>query len=205
MYLFLLVTAHLLPSSRSWGSSSSSGVQLPDGERYRRMNVQGPFVPLSAEGIEADRKRIESRCSSTGEPQPFARCGDCHRQALPARSSFLSSVCGAAALRRQPQLKRWAAPRSVKVPPSLLPAAVAAYGAKMHSLPRTGRSSCHRLCGGNAGGCHASGRTAWLGQFREGRGHLISMHLDALCSVSPWSQIRGLLACSPPAMAARTE
>ena len=40
------------------------GVQLPDGERYRRMNVQGPFVPLSAEEIEADRKRIESRSAA---------------------------------------------------------------------------------------------------------------------------------------------
>ena len=33
----------------------------PDGERYRRMRMQGPFVPLSAEDIAEDERRIANR------------------------------------------------------------------------------------------------------------------------------------------------
>jgi hypothetical protein len=33
----------------------------PDGERYRKLRMQGPFVPLSTEEIEADRRRAEGR------------------------------------------------------------------------------------------------------------------------------------------------
>jgi hypothetical protein len=29
----------------------------PDAERYRRLDMQGPFVPLSKQDIEADEKR----------------------------------------------------------------------------------------------------------------------------------------------------
>ena len=33
----------------------------PDGERYQKMRMQGPFVPLSAEDIAEDEERISSR------------------------------------------------------------------------------------------------------------------------------------------------
>ena len=33
----------------------------PDGERYQKMRMQGPFVPLSAEEIADDQKRIRQR------------------------------------------------------------------------------------------------------------------------------------------------
>lgn len=32
----------------------------PDGERHRRMRMQGPFVPLSKEEIAADEERIRT-------------------------------------------------------------------------------------------------------------------------------------------------
>jgi hypothetical protein len=33
----------------------------PDGERYRRMKVQGSFAPLTTEDIEQDKQRIAER------------------------------------------------------------------------------------------------------------------------------------------------
>jgi hypothetical protein len=44
--LLLVGAVYLL---RRWNS--------PDGERYMRMRMQGPFVPLSEEDVAADRRR----------------------------------------------------------------------------------------------------------------------------------------------------
>jgi hypothetical protein len=33
----------------------------PDGERYRRMKMQGPFAPLSAEDVVADEQSSRER------------------------------------------------------------------------------------------------------------------------------------------------
>ncbi len=69
MYLFLLVCALVAVVAILALIKLFKVFNSPDGERYRRMNVQGPFVPLSAEEIEADRKRIESRSAAAqGEP-----------------------------------------------------------------------------------------------------------------------------------------
>ncbi len=46
----------------AWGLwKMLSTFNSPDGERYRKARMQGPFVPLSAEEIEADNSRQSGR------------------------------------------------------------------------------------------------------------------------------------------------
>ena len=40
----------------------------PDGERCRRIRMQGPFVPLSAEDIAEDERRLANRGGSYRSP-----------------------------------------------------------------------------------------------------------------------------------------
>ena len=54
--VFLILAAFLLVLVKVFSVFNS-----PDGERYRKMRMQGPFVPLSAEEIAADDRRIKSR------------------------------------------------------------------------------------------------------------------------------------------------
>lgn len=44
----------------------------PDGERYRKMRMQGPFVPLSEADIQADAERVKSQAAQ--EANGRARC-----------------------------------------------------------------------------------------------------------------------------------
>ncbi len=69
LYLFVLVCALVAVVAIFALVKLFKVFNSPDGERYRRMNVQGPIVPLSPEEIEADRKRIETRAAALqGEP-----------------------------------------------------------------------------------------------------------------------------------------
>ncbi len=69
LYLFVLVCAVVAIVAILALIKLFKVFNSPDGERYRRMNVQGPFVPLSAEEIAADRKRIENHSAAAqGEP-----------------------------------------------------------------------------------------------------------------------------------------
>jgi len=49
--LFLLGAWALLKLFAAWNSA--------DGERYQKMRMQGPFVPLSAEDIAEDERRLK--------------------------------------------------------------------------------------------------------------------------------------------------
>ena len=41
----------------------------PNGERYRKLKMQGPFVPLSEHDLEVDRQRMAERATrAAGEP-----------------------------------------------------------------------------------------------------------------------------------------
>ncbi len=53
---FLILALHFFVVMKVFSVFNS-----PDGERYRKMRMQGPFVPLSTEEIAADDRRIRSR------------------------------------------------------------------------------------------------------------------------------------------------
>ncbi len=61
-YVWILFLIVLIVLFGIWGLFKSFSVfNSPDGERYRKMKTQGPFVPLSSEEIEKDEQRKSQR------------------------------------------------------------------------------------------------------------------------------------------------
>jgi len=61
-YVWILLVIALICIFGIWGLFRMFSIfNSPDGERYRKMRMQGPFVPLSAEEIEEDERRKNRR------------------------------------------------------------------------------------------------------------------------------------------------
>lgn len=56
----LLIVVVLIASAWGWIKVFKT-FNSADGERYRKLKMQGPFVPLSKEDIESDERRIQER------------------------------------------------------------------------------------------------------------------------------------------------
>lgn len=56
--IWILLLIALIWIAAAWGLWKSFSVfNSPSGERYRKLRMQGPFVPLSAKEIEEDEQR----------------------------------------------------------------------------------------------------------------------------------------------------
>lgn len=64
----LFILAVLVASAWGWVKVFQT-FNSPDGERYRRLKMQGPFVPLSQEDIEEDERRLQARRAGPHSPR----------------------------------------------------------------------------------------------------------------------------------------